>query len=75
MPQFIAADSSHKVLAFLVLGATFITTGTIWCLCLAFASGQFRSLLRSRPAAGRMLSRVAGGLFITLGVRLALSRR
>lgn len=75
MPQFIAADSSHKVLAFLVLGATFVTTGTIWCLCLALASGQFRSLLLSRPAAGRMLSRVAGGLFITLGVRLALVRR
>ena len=66
---------SHKVLAFLALGATFVTTGTVWCLCLALASGQLRRALLSRPALGRVFSRVAGGLFIALGVRLALARR
>jgi len=75
MPQFIAAESPHKVLAFLALGATFVTTGTVWCLCLALASGQLRRTLLSRPALGRVFSRVAGGLFIALGVRLALARR
>jgi threonine/homoserine/homoserine lactone efflux protein len=61
MPQFIAAESPHKVLAFLALGATFVTTGTVWCLCLALASGQLRRALLSRPALGRVFSRVAGG--------------
>ena len=75
MPQFIAAESPHKVLAFLALGATFVTTGTVWCLCLALASGQLRRALLSRPALGRVFSRVAGGLFIALSVRLALARR
>ena len=31
LPQFVAADSPHKTLAFLVLGLTFISTGTLWC--------------------------------------------
>ena len=75
MPQFIAAESVHKVLAFLALGATFVTTGTVWCLCLALASGQLRETLLSRPGLGRVFSRVAGGLFVALGVRLALARR
>src|ERR1700719_1317789 len=39
LPQFIDRSSNSKVLAFLVLGFTFITTGAIWCLILAwFAS-------------------------------------
>ena len=75
MPQFIAAESPHKVLAFLALGATFVTTGTTWCRCLALASGQVREALLSRPRLGRVISRVAGGLFVALGVRLALARR
>ncbi|MFN5716828.1 MAG: LysE family translocator, partial [Bradyrhizobium sp.] len=35
LPQFVAADSAHKTLAFLVLGLIFITGGTLWCLGLA----------------------------------------
>lgn len=34
MPQFIAADSTNKFAAFLVLGLCFVVTGTLW----AFAS-------------------------------------
>jgi len=35
LPQFIAPASTNKPLAFMALGFTFITTGTIWCLILA----------------------------------------
>jgi len=75
LPQFIAADSPRKVLAFLVLGATFVMTGTVWCLCLALASGRLRSGLIDEPSARRALSRIAGTLFIALGARLALAQR
>ena len=75
MPQFIAAKSPHKVFAFLVLGVTFVTTGTIWCLCLALMSGRLGAALMARPTLGRAVSRVAGGVFVALGVRLALARR
>jgi len=75
MPQFIDATSTRKVLAFLALGATFITTGTAWNLCLAMSAGRLRRQLMSRPRLGTWLSHAAGAAFIALGVRLAISRR
>ena len=35
LPQFVAADSPHKTLAFLALGLIFIASGTLWCLGVA----------------------------------------
>ena len=75
MPQFIAHDSPNKVAAFIVLGCTFITTGTLWCLVLALGAARLRALLVNRPSVISGLSRVAGALFVVLGVRLAMSRQ
>jgi threonine/homoserine/homoserine lactone efflux protein len=36
LPQFIDPASSAKIPAFLALGLTFVSTGTIWCLILAW---------------------------------------
>lgn len=75
MPQFIQPDSSTKVVAFLVLGLTFLTTGTIWCLILAIGAARVRSFLSVRPRVVANLSKTAGALFIFLGLRLAASRQ
>jgi threonine/homoserine/homoserine lactone efflux protein len=75
MPQFIDPTSDAKVLAFLALGLTFITTGTIWCLVLAFSAGGLRRFFEGRPAGLDLVSRAAGGLFVLLGLRLAVSRQ
>ncbi|MBM5811642.1 MAG: LysE family translocator [Gammaproteobacteria bacterium] len=74
MPQFIEPASDTKVLAFVALGLTFITTGTIWCLVLALAAGRVRRLCASHPQRLTLLSRAAGALLIGLGLRLAVSR-
>ena len=74
LPQFIDPGSARKVEAFLVLGATFITTGLAWCLVLAVAAARFRDLLMRRPDAGTLLGRTAGAVFVALGLRLALHR-
>jgi threonine/homoserine/homoserine lactone efflux protein len=75
LPQFIDADAPHKALAFLVLGAIFIVNGTLWNLLVAWsASGLGRRLAAGRGVA-TWLNRALGGLFIALGVRLALSER
>ncbi len=74
LPQFIAPDSERKIEAFLLLGATFITTGVTWCLVLAVAAARFREVLARRPHAGTLLSRAAGAVFVALGLRLALQR-
>src|ERR1700754_776668 len=35
LPQFVAAESPHKALAFMLLGAIFIFNGTLWCFGVA----------------------------------------
>ncbi len=74
LPQFIDPGSDRKIEAFLLLGATFITTGVAWCLVLALAAARFRALLATRPNVGGLVSRAAGAVFIALGLRLALQR-
>ncbi|MEO8738158.1 MAG: LysE family translocator [Casimicrobiaceae bacterium] len=73
LPQFIDSDSPTKVDAFLVLGLTFVATGTIWCLFLAAAASRVRGFFVNHPRALARLSRAAGALFVFLGLRLATS--
>jgi threonine/homoserine/homoserine lactone efflux protein len=74
LPQFIDPLSTHRTLAFMVLGATFVTTGTIWCLTLAVAAARLRVLLTRKPQLRTLINRAAGVLFVALGARLAWSR-
>lgn len=71
LPQFIDPASGMKVLAFLLLGFTFVTTGTIWCLIIACFASAFSERLRTNDTIGLWLSRAAGALFVFLGLRLA----
>jgi threonine/homoserine/homoserine lactone efflux protein len=75
MPQFIEPDSPTKVGAFLLLGLTFLTTGTAWCLVLALGASRVRNFFAGRPRAFQSLSQVSGALFIFLGLRLAASKQ
>lgn len=74
LPQFIDASSPAKPLAFLFLGATFVTTGTVWCLILALAAAKLRGFFLRNPTVRIMVDRVTGAIFVALGARLAWSR-
>jgi RhtB (resistance to homoserine/threonine) family protein len=74
LPQFIDPASNVKVLSFLTLGLTFVTTGTIWCLVLAWFASAFSERLRENQTVGQWLNRAAGALFLFLGVRLATAK-
>jgi threonine/homoserine/homoserine lactone efflux protein len=74
LPQFIDSAAATKIPAFLVLGFTFVTTGTIWCLILAWSAGTISRRLRANQTAAAWLNRTLGGLFVALGLRLATSR-
>jgi threonine/homoserine/homoserine lactone efflux protein len=74
MPQFIAAESSSKFAAFLVLGLCFTITGSLWCLCLAWFSSMIGDRLRGNATFGEVLNRAAGGLFVFLGIRIATTK-
>ena len=74
LPQFIDPASNTKVVAFITLGLTFVTTGTIWCLILAWFASGFSERLRKNETISQWLNRTAGALFIFLGLRLATAR-
>lgn len=75
LPQFIVAGHENSMVSFLILGATFIFTGTIWCICLALFSSLLAGKLTKRRTYTNVLHKVSGGIFIGLGVKLALSER
>ena len=74
LPQFIDPASNMKIAAFIALGLTFVTTGTIWCLILARFASIFSERLRKNETASQWLNRTAGALFIFLGLRLATAK-
>ncbi len=74
LPQFIDPGSSAKVPAFLVLGLTFVATGTIWCLVLGWFASVFSQRLRRNETISQWLNRTAGAVFIFLGIRLATAK-
>jgi len=74
LPQFIDSTSPTRTLAFLLLGATFITTGLAWCLVLAVAAGRLQAFFLRNPNMRVLLDRAVGALFLALGARLAWAR-
>lgn len=74
LPQFIDPASRAKIAAFIMLGLTFVTTGTIWCLILAWFASVFSKRLRENETISQWLNRTAGALFVFLGLRLATAK-
>ena len=75
MPQFIEATSTHKVGAFLALGLSFVSLGVVWCLVLAIAAAKLRGAFLRRPSMANVLNKIAGAMFIALGLKLATARQ
>jgi threonine/homoserine/homoserine lactone efflux protein len=75
VPQFIDTNAPHKALAFIVLGAIFNINGMLWCHALALFTAQARARLKPNPAITQWLNRATGGLFVWLGIKLALAKQ
>jgi threonine/homoserine/homoserine lactone efflux protein len=71
LPQFVASDSPHKALAFLLLGLIFVCNGTAWCLAVAAFAARAAGRLRRSSRILPWINRALGGLFIYLGIRIA----
>lgn len=72
LPQFVAVESPHKTLAFLALGLVFIFNGTLWCLGVAAMAARAAGRIRQSEGAMAWINRLLGGLFVYLGVRVAM---
>jgi threonine/homoserine/homoserine lactone efflux protein len=46
-----------------------------WCLVLAIAAASLRGWFLRRPSMATVLNRVAGAMFIALGLKLATTRQ
>ena len=75
VPQFISADAHSKPLAFIVLGCVFDFNGMLWCNALSVFTAFASNRLKLRPRVTQWLNRVTGGLFLALGLRLALAKQ
>ena len=74
LPQFVDAETPHKGLAFLALGLLFDVTGTVWNLGIAVVTARAAHRLRRSARVTVWINRALGGLFVALGIRVALSQ-
>ncbi|MDN7180770.1 LysE family translocator [Caballeronia sp. SEWSISQ10-4 2] len=75
IPQFVAADSAHKTLAFLALGFVFVLVSTFWNAIVAWIAGSVTQRFSGKPSVKLWLDRVVGSAFVGLGIKLATSQR
>ena len=72
LPQFVASDSPHRAAAFVLLGLIFIFNGTLFCVGVAAFSAMAAGRVRQSGPAMLWMNRALGGLFVYLGVRVAM---
>ena len=74
LPQFVESDAANKPLAFLFLGLLFNVNGTLWNVFVAWSAARLSAGFRQRADALKWFNRCVGGIFVVLGIRLALTR-
>lgn len=75
LPQFINPDYVTGSLPFMILGLTFMTTGTLWCLFLAYAASRITNTLRANDRIGMIIQKISGFIFIGLGIKLLTQKQ
>jgi threonine/homoserine/homoserine lactone efflux protein len=75
LPQFIDPARGSVSLQLLVLGAIFVVMSMAYTSLLAWAAGSFAGFLKRNEAIARWQNKVVGGIYIGLGLQLALQER
>jgi RhtB (resistance to homoserine/threonine) family protein len=70
LPQFINPHYANGPIPFLILGVTFMTTGTIWCLILAYSASLITKTLRNNDSIGKIMQKISGFIFIGFGIKI-----
>ncbi len=74
LPQFVDPLARSKLIALLFLGASFVTTATIWCVFLAVAGSALAARFARSMATMIFARRATSALFVALGIGLALPK-
>jgi len=75
LPQFVDKGSSHVTLQMAFLGVMFAGFGLCFLLIVGYSSGTIGRWLMDRPRYAQFFQRLAGGILIGLGIRLALTEK
>ncbi|MEJ9151965.1 LysE family translocator [Bacillus smithii] len=70
LPQFIRPDNPYGPVPFILLGISFIMTGTIWCFIIAYFASFATKKLRENAKIADLLNKLTGIVFIGLGIKL-----
>ena len=75
LPQFVDPQNHYGITPFLILGMTFIVTGTIWLLFLVYLSSQVTAFLRRESMAANLINKVCGSIYLLLGIKLLTAEK
>ncbi|TGV05540.1 LysE family translocator [Alcaligenaceae bacterium 429] len=74
LPQFVQPQQANVSLQMAVLGIIFTMQSVVLFVALGFFAGSVGQWLNRRPRAGVWLDRLAGGVFVALGLRLLIAK-
>lgn len=74
LPQFVMPTAQLGALPFLFLGTVFVVGGTLWCLLVALFAATASRRLRRETRVMKGLERIAGCVYIALGLNLLRSQ-
>ena len=75
LPQFVDKGNSHVTWQMVILGTTFAGFGLIFLLVVGYSSGTIGRWLTYKPQRAHFFQRLAGGILIGLGIRLAFTEK
>ncbi|RJX30955.1 MAG: LysE family translocator [Oxalobacter sp.] len=75
LPQFVAPTSEHVSLQMLVLGLIFMLQAIVIFCLIGYFAGSVGQFILSRPKMAKYLDWLTAGVFVSLGLRLALAER
>lgn len=74
LPQFVIAANGHVPRQMLALGLSFTAQAAVLFGLLGYFSGAVGAWLERTPGAGKWLDRIAGTVFVGLGIKLIVAR-
>ena len=74
LPQFVVPSHGNVAWQVAALGVTFTAQAAVLFGLLGYFSGAIGQWLNARPKAGAILDRLAGAVFVALGIRLLVTR-
>ncbi|MBT1075098.1 LysE family translocator [Geobacter grbiciae] len=75
LPQFVAPTAGRVPLQMLLLGLIFMVQSVVIFCLLGYFAGSIGSFILARPRIARYFDWLTAGVFLSLGVRLALAER